>query len=319
MSNSLLQRSWQNQPVSTAKTFGDALLKLAGRHKNIVVLTANYKRFFNLAAFELAFPDRYFSFGNSEQNMIAAAAGFAARGKIPFVCSFSMFVTGRAWEQIRNAVAYQNINIKIVGANNGLSYDENGPTYQALEDIALMRVIPNMKIVCPADAIETKRSLDVIVNDFGPTYLRLNCEPVANLYPETHQFAFGEGNIYKPGTDICIFTTGSMMHNTLHASELLERDNISTMVVNLASIKPFDENLVVECAKQARHVMTVEDHQVIGGLGSAVMEVLSRAYPVKVVCLGVEGFGESGKSAELYKKHGLDAQGIYEAAKRTMP
>ncbi len=315
MSDSLFQRSWHNQPISTAKAFGDTLLKLAGRHKNIVVLTANYKRFLNLAPFELAFPDRYFSFGNAEQNMVAAASGFAARGKIPFVCSFSMFVTGRAWEQIHSAIAYQNLNIKIVGAHNGLSSGENGEngaTYQALEDIALMRVIPNMKVVCPADAVETKCALEAIVNDFGPTYLRLNCDPVAHLYPETYQFSFGQGNIYKPGTDVCIFSVGRMVHNVLEASQLLERDSISTMVVNLASIKPIDENLIVECSKQARHVMTVEDHQIISGLGSAVMEVLSRKYPMKVVSIGVNGFGDSGKSDELYKKHGLDAQGIYE-------
>jgi transketolase len=309
-----------NKPVydeiaSTAKAFGDAMVKLASKYKNVVVLDANAGRFLNLGGFARAFPDRYFSFGNAESNMIGAAAGFTVRGKIPFLCSFSMFLTGRAWELIRNAVAYPHLNVKLVGAFSGILCGEDGATYQSLEDVALMRVIPNMKVVCPADGVETKQVLEAMMNDYGPTYLRLANKPTVNVYDEDRKFEFGKGHIYRPGTDICIFSYGGTFQSSLKAAEFLERDGISTMVVNLASIKPLDEALVIECAKQAARVVTVEDHQVTGGLGSAVAEALSGSYPAKVLRLGMDGFGESGKSEDLYKKYRLDAVGIYEQIK----
>lgn len=309
-----------NKPVydeiaSTAKAFGDAMVKLASKYKNVVVLDANAGRFLNLGGFARAFPDRYFSFGNAESNMIGAAAGFTVRGKIPFLCSFSMFLTGRAWELIRNAVAYPHLNVKLVGAFSGILCGEDGATYQSLEDVALMRVIPHMKVACPADGVETKQVLEAMMNDYGPTYLRLANKPTVNVYDDGRKFEFGKGHIYRPGTDICIFSYGDTFQSSLKAAELLERDGVSTMVVNLASIKPLDEALVVECAKQAARVVTVEDHQITGGLGSAVAEALSASYPAKVLRLGMDGFGESGKSEDLYRKYRLDAVGIYEQIK----
>lgn len=309
-----------NKPVydeiaSTAKAFGDAMVKLGSKYKNAVVLDANAGRFLNLGGFARAFPDRYFSFGNAESNMIGAAAGFTVRGKIPFLCSFSMFMTGRAWELIRNAVAYPHLNVKLVGAFSGILCGEDGATYQSLEDVALMRVIPNMKVVCPVDGVETKQVLEAMMNDYGPTYLRLANTPTTNVYDEARKFVFGKGHVYRPGTDVCIFSYGDTFHSSLQAAELLERDGISTMVVNLASIKPLDDALVIECAKQSSRIVTVEDHQITGGLGSAVAETLSASYPAKVLRLGMNGFGESGKPEELYKKYRLDAVGIYEQIK----
>ncbi len=202
--------------------------------------------------------------------------------------------------------------MKFIGSHNGLSCGEDGATYQALEDIAIMRSIPNMKIICPADAVETKQALDAMMNDFGPTYLRLHHKPLPILYDEKYKFEIGKGVIYKPGTDVCIFTMGAMVHTSLEAANMLEREGISTMVVNLPTIKPIDESLIVECAKQAQKIVTVEDHQIIGGLGSAVCEVLATHYPMKVKRLGMDSFGETGSAEDLYKKYHLDAQGIVE-------
>jgi transketolase len=309
-----------NKPVydeiaSTAKAFGDAMVKLGAKYKNVVVLDANSGRFLNLGGFARTFPDRYFNFGNAESNMIPAAAGFTVRGKVPFLCSFSMFIAGRAWEQIRNAAAYPHLNVKFVGAFSGIVAGEEGAAHQALEDIALMRSIPNMKVACPADGVQTKQILEAMMNDYGPTYLRLANMPITNIYDESHKFEFGRAHIYRPGTDVCIFSYGVTFHSALRAAEMLERDGISVMVVNLSSIKPLDESLVIECAKQASKIVTVEDHQIIGGIGSAVCEVLSSEYPVKVVRLGMDGFGESGKPDDLYRKYRLDPEGIYEQIK----
>lgn len=311
-----------NKPVydeiaSTAKAFGDVMLKLGTKYKNVVVLDANAGRFLNLGAFARAFPDRYFNFGNAESNMIGAAAGFTVRGKVPFLCSFSMFITGRAWEQIRNAVAYPLLNVKFVGAFSGILCGEDGAPYQALEDVALMRAIPNMKVAAPADGVQTRQILETMMNDYGPTYLRLVNTPVANIYDDGQKFEFGRGQVYRSGTDVCIFAYGDALYSALGAAELLERDGVSTMVVNCASVKPLDEALVIECAKQAGRVVTVEDHQISGGLGSAVTEVLSSHYPCRVLRLGMDGFGESGRAEDLLKKYRLDAVGIYEQVKGT--
>ena len=315
MALELFSKPVDEEIASTAKVFGDAMIKLAAKHKNVVVLDANAGRFLNLGGFARAFPDRYFNFGNAESNMIAAAAGFTVRGKIPFLCSFSMFITGRAWEQIRNAVAHPLLNVKFVGAFSGILCGEDGASYQALEDVALMRAITNMKVACPADGVETRLVLEAMMNDYGPTYLRLANTAMPNIYDDSHVFEFGRGRVYKAGTDVCIFSYGDTLHSALQAAEILERDSVSTMIVNLPSIQPLDEALVVECAKQAGRVFTVEDHQVVGGLGSAVSEVLSRDYPCRVTRLGMNGFGESGKAAELFKKYRLDAAGIYEQVK----
>ena len=318
MALGLFNKPVYDEVASTAKAFGDAMIKLGAKYKNIVVLDANAGRFLNLGGFARAFPDRYFNFGNAESNMIGAAAGFTLRGKVPFLCSFSMFITGRAWEQIRNAVAYPHLNVKFVGAFSGILCGEDGATYQALEDVGLMRSIPNMKVAAPADSVETKQVLEAMVNDYGPTYLRLNNTPTVNLYDDDRKFEFGHSDVYKPGTDVCIFSYGDTFHSSLKAADLLERNGISTMVVSLASIKPLDKALIIECAKQSTEIVTVEDHQISGGLGSAVAEVLTSTYPCRITRIGMDGFGESGKSEDLYRKYRLDVQGVYEQILETL-
>jgi len=221
----------------------------------------------------------------------------------------------RAWELIRNDICAPHLNVKIVGAYAGISNAEGGATYQALEDIAIMRAIPNMTVLCPADAVETRKMVEAMLNDFGPVYLRLPVQALPTLYDSEYSFQIGKSSVYKSGTDVCIFAMGVMVHSALAAAEMLERDGISTMVVNVSSLKPLDENLIVECVKQAQRIITVEDHQIIGGLGSAVAEILATHCPVKILRLGMDGFGESGKIEDLYRKYGLDGVGIYERIK----
>ncbi len=318
MIQSTLQPAFQLE-VSTVKAFAELLPRLGARHKNLVVLDGNSSKLFQTGAFALHFPERHFNFGNSQQSQIAAACGFTVRGKIPLVLNTAISLTGRAWEQIRNQVCQANLNVKIIGCDAGLLFGQDGGNFQALEDFAILRAIPNMKILCPADAVETKKMLEAMMNDYGPTYLRLSTHPLPVLYGQNHEFRFGKASIYKPGTDICIFATGVTVHTALTAAELLERDGISTMVVNMGSLKPIDEALIVECAKSVfsarikAKIVTVEDHQIVGGLGTSVSEVLSTYYPVEVLRLGMDGFGESGRLEDLYKKYRLDGQGIYEA------
>lgn len=301
------------QPTqSTAKAFGDTLLKTVSRNRKSVVLDAHYSRFLSLGQFSRTFPDQYFDFGNSEEHMVDAAVGFSVRGHLPWVCAFAMFLTGKGWDQIRNSVCYPWLNVKLVAAHSGFSAAEEGATYQAFEDIAVLRALPNIKIVCPADAVETRLAVEAMMNDYSPTYLRLSHEQVPMVYDLSHKFELGKGHVYKAGTDVCIFSMGIMLHRALEAAEMLERDGVSAMVVNLSTLAPIDENLIVECAKQAQRVVTVEDHQIIGGLGSAVMEVLSTHYPMKVQRLGMSSYGESGKLEDLYRKYRLDGAGIYE-------
>jgi transketolase len=299
------------EDTSTAKAFGEVLTRSGSRFKNMVVLGANQDKFLYTQAFAKIFPDRYFQFGNGEHTMFAAASGFTVRGKIPVLCGFSM-LSMAAWEQIRNSVCFPYLNVKIVASHSGIVNGESGAAYQALEDLALMRTMPNMKVLCPADFVEAKKMFEAMMNDYGPTYLRLNTHSLPQLYDENYDFQIGKASIYKPGTDICIFAMGTTMHTSLEAAALLEREGLSTMVVNVSSLEPIDKNLLVECVKQARYIVTVEDHQIKGGLFSAIAEVLAMKYPCQILPIGMNGFGESGKTYDLYRKYGLDGQGIYD-------
>lgn len=300
------------QQISTERAFTDSLVKLGAKYKNFVVLSANVAAPLGLAAFDKEHPDRHFPFGNAGRAMVGAAAGFVVRGKIPFLCSYGISASGRGWDAVRNYLCSTPLNVKIVGIHAGILNSEEGACNQPLEDVALMRSIPGMKVVCPADAEETRKAVEMMMLDYGPTYLRLMHLPLPNLYDSQYKFVFGKGNIYKSGTDICIFAMGTTVHTALDAAEILGRKGKSVMVVNMASIAPFDEDLVVECAKAVNHVVTVEDHQIVGGLGSAVCETLATHYPMKVLRLGMDGFGESGKVDDLYRKYGLDGVGIAE-------
>jgi transketolase len=296
--------------LSTQKAFAENLVKLGSKYKNVVVLDSNMSAVIGTQKFAKVFPDRHFNFGNAVENMYGAATGFTVRGKLPFVCAYALAATAQSSDQIRNYICYPNLNVKIVGANAGLLNGQEGATNQALEDIAMMRSLPNMKVVCPADAVETRKALEVMMLDYGPTYLRLFHLPLPELYDDAYKFVFGKGHIYKYGSDVCLLALGTAVHTSLEAAKILERAGISAMVVNMASIKPIDEDLIIECAKQVQHLFTVEDHNIIGGLGSAVSEVLCSRHPCKLVRLGMEGFGESGKIDDLYRKYHLDGQGI---------
>jgi transketolase len=301
-----------DEKIATRAAFGEAIAKFGGRRKNIAVLDADLSGSTKTAKFAKLYPDRHFNFGIAEANMVNSAAGMAIRGKIPFACSFAVFVTGRPWEHIRNSICYPNLNVKLVGTHAGILTGEDGATHQALEDIAIMRAIPNMKVICPADAVEAYLAVEEIIKDFGPTYLRLGRAGVPVIYDKDHKFRIGFGDMLTFGEDISLIATGTMVSGCLEAAKMLEKDGIRVMVVNISTIKPIDEKLVIDAAKKTKMVVTAEDHNITGGLGSAVMEVLGENYPAKVRRIGMTRFGESGKPADLYRKYGLDAQGVYE-------
>lgn len=302
-----------SEKTATRKAFGQAVAELGSKNKDIVVLDADVSSSLYTTIFASAFPDRHFNMGIAEQNMISCAAGFAIRKKIPFACSFSIFAVGRAWEQARTSVGYANLNVKIVGSHAGISVGEDGATHQALEDIACVRTIPNFKVFCPADAVETKQLIHAVVDDYGPTYVRLSRPSVSAIYDNSYRFRMGFGNILRDGTDVCIFSIGILTHSALEAAKKLEAQGISTAVVNMCSVKPIDEDLIVEYAKKCKLLVSAEDHSVLGGLGGAIAEVLTSKCPENLLRIGTEDtFGESGKWEELYKKYGLDAEGVYQ-------
>lgn len=299
------------EKIATRAAFGEAIAELGAKYRNIMVLDADLASSTKTLKFAQAFPSRHFNIGIAEQNMMSIAAGMAIKGKIPFACTFAIFATGRAWEQIRNGIAYPNLNVKVVGSHSGIMTGEDGATHQALEDIAVMRAIPNMKVFCPADAYETKAVIASMCEDFGPVYLRLGRSAVPVLYDEKYRFKPGKGDVLRDGTDVTIFAVGSTVSRALSAAEILESQGVSARVCNMCSIKPIDEDLILESARTTKKLFSVEDHQIIGGLGSAIAEVLAEAgsgIPLKRI--GMHKFGESGKDEDLYRKYGLDAEGI---------
>lgn len=297
-----------SEKISTREAAGEALLKAGGKYKNIVVLDADLSGSVKTSNFAKCYSERHFNLGIAEANMIGTAAGFAIRGKIPFAATFAVFATGRDYDQIRASVCYPNMNVKIIGSHAGIMTGEDGATHQALEDIALMRVLPNMKVFCPADSVEACQVIEKICEDFGPAYIRLGRSGVPVIYDSSYKFAIGRGSIVREGEKICIFATGSVVASALEAGEKLNAE-----VVNICSIKPIDEELIVKCAKKCEVLFSVEDHSVIGGLGSAISEVLTSNYPAKLYRIGMyDKFGESGKGADLYRKYRLDGAGLYE-------
>ncbi len=300
---------------ATRVSFGEALEELGEKNPNIVVLDADLSKSTMSIKFAKKFPDRFFEMGIAEQNMIGTAAGLALAGKIPFACSFACFLIGR-YETIRISVAYTNANVKLVGTHAGIGIGEDGYSQMGLEDIALMRALPNISIVQPCDDIETKQAVKYIAEHEGPVFLRLTRQPLENVNHAVYKFEFGKGVVLRDGKDVTIFATGGVVFNSLLAAEELEKDRISARVVNIHTIKPIDEELIIKCAKETGRIVTVEDHNIVGGLGSAVMEVLSENYPVKVKRIGIVKFGESGDPKALYEKHGLDPNGIARAVRK---
>ena len=303
--------------IATRQAYGDALAALGEKYENVVVLDADLAEATKTGVFKKKFPERHFDCGIAEGNMIAVAAGIATTGKIPFASSFAMFAAGRAYEQIRNAVGYPHLNVKIGATHAGLSVGEDGATHQCNEDIALMRTIPGMTVICPADGLETYAAVEAAINHQGPVYLRFGRAAVPYLYDEkTYKFEIGKGIVLSEGKDVTIVATGLMVHIALEAKELLKADGIDAEVINIHTIKPIDTELLVKSASKTGAVVTAEEHNVIGGLGGAVCEALSEKLPVPVLRVGVEDkFGKSGKVPVLLEEYGLTAQNIAAKAK----
>ena len=303
--------------IATRDSYGNALVECAKENENIVVLDADLAEATKTIIFQKAYPERHIDCGIAESNMIGIAAGLAATGKIPFASSFAMFAAGRAFEQIRNSVGYPHLNVKIGATHAGISVGEDGATHQCNEDIALMRTIPGMVVINPADDVEARAAVKAAIEHDGPVYLRFGrlAVPVINDNDD-YKFELGKGVTLKEGSDVTIIATGLCVSETLEAAKMLEADGISAKVINIHTIKPLDEELVVAAAKETGKVVTVEEHSVIGGLGSAVCDCLSEKAPTPVMKIGVNDvFGESGPALKLIEKYGLDAKSIYNKVK----
>lgn len=303
--------------IATRESYGNALAELGKQHEDVVVLDADLAGATKTSVFMKAFPERHIDCGIAEGNMMGVAAGLAATGKVPFASTFAMFAAGRAFEQVRNSIGYPKLNVKIGATHAGISVGEDGATHQCNEDIALMRTIPGMTVISPADDVEAKAAVAAAYEHEGPVYMRFGrlAVPVINDKPD-YKFELGKGIVLREGKDVTIIATGLPVANCLEAAEKLAADGIDAKVINIHTIKPLDEELVVAAAKETGKVVTVEEHSVIGGLGSAVCDALSEKAPTKTLKIGINDvFGESGPAAELVKKYGLDADSIYEKVK----
>ena len=302
--------------IATRDAYGEALAELGAVNENIVVLEADLSKSTKTSDFKKVYPERFFNMGIAEQNMIGTAAGFAAAGKTPFASTFAVFAAGRAYDQIRNSIAYPNLNVKIAATHAGLTVGEDGGSHQMLEDIALMRALPNMTVIVPADGIETKQVIKAAAELEGPVYIRLGRPKVPVLFGDDYKFEIGKGVVLKEGTDVTLIGTGIMVSKAMEAAELLASEGISAAVVNISTIKPLDAELIIAQAQKTGAVVTCEEHTICGGLGSAVAEVLVENCPVPMARVGVEDkFGESGLPDELLEKYGLSAANIAAKAK----
>ena len=305
---------------ATRESFGEALVEIAKLNNNIVVLDADLAAATKTQIFKNAFPDRFFDCGISECNMIGVGAGLSTMGKIPFVASFAMFSAGRGFEQIRNSIAYPNLNVKIAGSHAGISVGEDGATHQCCEDIALMRSIPNMSILNPCDHYEMQEAVKYASIHKGPMYIRLGrlaIESVNNN--DDYKFEFGKGIQLKDGADITLIATGLPVKATLLAADLLKKDGIDARVINVHTIKPIDKDTILKAATETKQIFTIEEHNIIGGLGEAVCSVVCENHPIKVTRIGInDQFGQSGSANELLKYYKLDANGIYSNIKNNL-
>lgn len=299
--------------IATRESYGNALVELGAKHPEVVVLDADLAAATKTGVFKKAYPERHIDCGIAECNMIGVAAGLATTGKVPFASSFAMFAAGRAFEQVRNSVGYPKLNVKIGATHAGISVGEDGATHQCNEDIALMRTIPGMVVINPSDDVEAKAAVEAAYEHVGPVYMRFGrlAVPVINDKPG-YKFELGKGVVLREGKDLTIVATGLPVSGCLEAAERLAAEGIDAKVINIHTIKPLDEELIVAAAKETGKVVTVEEHSVIGGLGSAVCDVLAEKAPTQVLKIGInDTFGESGPAVELVKKYGLDAEGIY--------
>lgn len=308
------------KPIATRESYGNALVECGRENENIVVLDADLAVATKTSLFKKEFPNRHIDCGIAECNMVSIAAGIASTGKIPFVSSFAMFVAGRAFEQIRNSIGYPKLNVKIGATHAGISVGEDGATHQCNEDIALMRTIPGMVVINPCDDIEAKAAVKAAINHEGPVYLRFGRLAVPVISDtEDYSFEIGKGRVLKEGDDITIIATGLCVSESLEAAKMLEEDGISVKVINMHTIKPIDEELIIKSSRETKKIFTVEEHSIIGGLGDAVCAVTCANDPIPVIKIGINDvYGESGPAVELLKKYGLNSEGIYKQIKSNL-
>ena len=301
------------------EVYGKTLVELGHENEDIVVLDADLTVSTKTNLFGKEFPDRFFTMGVSEQDMMATAAGFALTGKRPFASTFAVFATGRAWEHVRQSIAFPNLNVKIVATHAGLTVGEDGATHQALEDICLMRVLPNMKVIVPADAVETKQAIKAVFEDYGPVYVRLARAKFPTIFNDKYEFKIGKAQILRDGGDVAILAAGIMVNEALEASRMLEKEGVDACVVNVSTVKPIDTDTIVNVARKTGYVITIEDHNIIGGLGGAVAEVLSENCPVPLKRMGMQDrFGRSGDGLKLLEYFGLKAKNIVQSVHEVM-
>lgn len=304
------------EKIATRDAYGEALVELGNVNPNVVVCDADLTKSTKTNLFDKAFPDRHFNFGIAEANMVSAAGGMATCGKTPFVSTFAVFATGRVWEQIRMSVCYPELNVKIVGTHGGITVGEDGASHQANEDIAIMRALPNMTVIVPADGIEAKKATHAIADYKGPVYMRLGRSGVPVIFDDTYDFQIGKARIVREGKDVSLFACGIMVATCLEAADALAAEGISAEVINISTIKPLDVETVLGSARKTNCAVAAEEHSVIGGLASAVADVLIDAYPIHMERVGIaDTFGESGKPADLLKKYGLTTEDVVKAAK----
>lgn len=305
--------------IATREAYGKALVKLGKINDDVVVLDADLSKSTKTNDFYKAYPDRFFNMGIAEQNLVGAACGFAATGKIPFASTFAMFATGRAFEIIRNSACYPKLNVKICATHAGITVGEDGGSHQSVEDISLMRSIPNMTVLVPADGVEAEKMIFAAAEYNGPMYVRLGRSAVPTLFDENYNFEIGKGVVLREGNDATIIACGMMVNEALIAADMLKEENINVRVINMSTIKPIDTELIIKAAKETKAIVTAEEHSIIGGLGSAVSEVVSENHPVKVKKVGLNDcFGESGTPGELLEKYGLTAKNIVAKVKEAI-
>ena len=306
----------QELKIATRQSYGEKLAELGKINKNIVVFDADLASATKTSIFAKEFPNRFFDMGIAEQDMVSTAAGMSTFGKIPYVSTFAMFAAGRAYDQIRNSVCYPNLNVKICATHAGITVGEDGATHQMLEDLGMMRGLPNMTVISTSDDTETKWAVEEISKIKGPVYLRLCRLATPVIYDENQKFEIGKAVQIGDGTDACIFATGVTVSESLKAKEELAKEGINVRVVDIHTIKPIDKETIIKCAKETKKLISVEDHSVIGGLGTAISDVLTEEYPTRLIKLGVnDTFGKSGKAEELLKYFGLTSENIIKTIK----
>lgn len=307
----------EDKKIATRQSYGEALAKLGEENENIVVLDADLSTATKTNIFAEKFPDRFINVGIAEQNLIGTAAGLAAYGKIPFVSTFAVFAAGRAYDQIRNSVCYPKLNVKICATHAGLTVGEDGATHQMLEDLSLMRTLPNMTVISPSDDTQTRWAIEEASKLEGPVYVRLARLATPVIYDENQKFEIGKMVQLGDGTDATVFATGVAVAEGLKAQEELAKEGIYIRVVDVHTVKPIDREMIVRCAKETKKIITIEDHSIIGGLGSAICEVLAEEYPTKVIRMGMKDrFGKSGKAEQLLKYFKMDSEALIEELKK---